>query len=80
MFVKDFINKYDRLTYIKTIYNKKVNFKTNKCELFPKFDVTGTVISNSVNNSNEVLTKLKVENKVITVGSNMTGLEFILKE
>lgn len=74
--VKDYIKEYGVSNFIKTIKGKNTHFKTDKCEFFPKFDISGIILKTDISTNGEILCKTKIQNKIITVGSNMTGLLF----
>lgn len=71
------IKRHDYIWYAKNFIGKTVNFKSN-CQFFPNFNVTGSVQSINMSSNNEILFDIISikNNKHITVGSNMSNLEF----
>ena len=61
---------------IKMLMGKTVHM-TSDCEFFPNFNIQGKVIEYRMHN-NELIFKIKVNNKLIDVGCNMKNLQFEL--
>lgn len=70
----ELVKKYSTTNLIKKLVGQRVIF-TSDCEFFPNFNVTGKVISYYIKGS-EVVFKLKINTKIIDVGSNMKNLKF----
>ena len=70
------INKYSYIWLCSNLLHKYVHFISD-CEFFPNFDIKCYIddiyLSKS---SNEILFKVKTNNKFLTVGSNMKNLQF----
>ena len=72
------ISKYSFIWLSKNLHNKKVNFISD-CEFFPNFNVIGIVDDIQISkHNNEILFTVNVNNKKLTIGSNMKNLQFKL--
>lgn len=74
--VSDYVRENGKLSFIKEIRGKNIHFKTDKCEFFPNFDITGKALSTEISSSGEIICKVRIQSKIITVGTNMRGLEY----
>jgi hypothetical protein len=74
------MQKLASYTYEKIANNlvgKPIRFISD-CELFPNFNVSGKIISLSINSTGEIILKFRVKpsGKTITIGSRMRNLRF----
>lgn len=70
------VSNYNYIDLCNLIIGKIVNFKSD-CQFFPNFNMTGRVLSITINYTNEFLIKIKTSNgKNYDIGSNMKNLTF----
>ena len=71
------IKNYTYENLCKILIGHKVRFKSD-CEFFPNFDVKGRVLEINIGKNNEYLIKVKtISGKIISIGSNMSNLQFV---
>jgi hypothetical protein len=73
------ISKYTYSELCNQLIGKIVNFKSD-CQFFPNFDVTGKVLSITINKNNEYIIKILRNGKTYDIGSNMKNLNFTLRD